>query len=448
MRFLGVSETCDLGALYLGLQREGHDIRVAVSEPLARGTLAGLAPRTADWRAELDWIRAAGDEGVILFEAVSEGFGALQDELRADGFRVVGGSAHGDRLENDRAYAQEVLSELGFPAGHVWEFDRADDAMDFIAANPARYVLKFSGPDFASSDNYVGKLPDGRDVAAVLRARSAQGGTGRFILMAHIDGVEMATGAYFNGERFMAPACLDWEHKRFFAGDLGELTGEMGTVVTFDRSQSFFRRVLEPMAPLLRAAGHVGWVNINTIVNEDGIWPLEFSCRFGYPGFAILSPLQATPWAELLQAIATGAVDDLRTRPGFGVGVVVTTPPLPYTRKEIPDAPVGLPVLIEDGADPDHFHFGEVGLDASGQLVTSGLYGWTLVVTGTGPTVAAAKETAYANVGRALVPNGRWRLDIGDRLIAGDLARVERLGLLDPPPTVNSTLKSRVEFPA
>ena len=81
MRFLGVTETCDLGALYLRLAEDGHEVRISVSEPLARGTLAGLVGRTDDWRAELDWIRAAGDEGIILFEAVSEGFGALKDEL-------------------------------------------------------------------------------------------------------------------------------------------------------------------------------------------------------------------------------------------------------------------------------------------------------------------------------------------------------------------------------
>src|SRR3546814_5863536 len=96
---LGVTETCDLGALYLRLKDEGHEVKVAISEPEAHGTLAGLVERVDDWRAELDWIRAAGRDGVILFESVSEGFGALQDALRADSLQVIGGSAFGDRLE-------------------------------------------------------------------------------------------------------------------------------------------------------------------------------------------------------------------------------------------------------------------------------------------------------------------------------------------------------------
>jgi phosphoribosylamine--glycine ligase len=54
-------------------------------------------------------------------------------------------------------------------------------------------------------------------------------------------------------------------------------------------------------------------------------------------------------------------------------------------------------------------------------------------VTGTGRTVAAARDEAYALADRVLVPDLRFRRDIGEKLIAGDLARIEQLGLLGPP---------------
>jgi phosphoribosylamine--glycine ligase len=212
---------------------------------------------------------------------------------------------------------------------------------------------------------------------------------------------------------------------------MGELTGEMGTVATFDRSGAFFDRTLALIEPLLRAQGHVGYVNLNTIVNEAGIWPLEFTCRFGYPGFAVLEPLQATPWADLLAMMTGSRPPAFEAKPGFSAGIVITTPPFPYSRKQV-DEPVGLPVLIPDRFDEDdrrNLHFGEIGLDG-GRLVTSGLYGWTMVVTGTGASIAEAREAAYARAGAIAVPNARYRLDIGERLIAGDHERVAGLGLL------------------
>jgi len=433
MRFLAVTETCDCGALYLRLAADGHEVKLAVSWEQAQGTLAGMVPRTADWRAELGWIREAGEDGIIIFEAVSEGFGALQDALRRDGYQVIGGSAFGDRLENDRAYAQHLLGELGLEVAATAEFSDAQAAADHIAAHPRRYVLKFSGHGFESHDNYVGQLPDGSDVRAVLAARLRARGEApaRFVLMDHVEGVEMGVGAYYNGEDFLTPACLDWEHKRFFAGDQGELTGEMGTVVTFERSSLFFERTLGRIAPLLRAHNHVGYVNLNTIVNEAGIWPLEFTCRFGCPGFAILDPLQQTGWAELLKMMATRSAPAFRAAPGFSVGIVLTTPPFPYTRLEI-DEPVGLPILLPETFGPEdlsHVHLAEVGM-AGGQLVTSGIYGWPMVVTGTGPTIAAAQRAAYGRARQILIPNVRYRLDIGDRLAREDYSRVDGLALL------------------
>jgi phosphoribosylamine--glycine ligase len=435
MRFLGIGDTCDLGALYLRLIEEGHEVRVSIANPLCHGTLAGLVARTANWRDELDWIRAAGQDGILLFENVAKERGALQDALRRDGFQVIGGSAYGDRLENDRAYAMEILAEAGLSIAPVFEFPNRAAALAFLDRKPSRYVLKFNGPD-AAIYNYVGRLPDGRDVRTYLAHLGApEVDRSSLVLMEFVQGVEIGVGAYFDGEKFLTPACLDWEHKRFFPGDLGELTGEMGTVVTYERSGTFFARTLLRMEELLRVHGHCGYVNLNTIVNEQGIWPLEFTCRFGYPGFAILTPLQKTSWGELLAGMTRKSLGLVSTYSGFSVGVVLTMPPFPYPRPQV-DEPLGLPVLFDGELTADdraNMHYCELGLE-DGTLVTAGIYGWAMVVTGVGDTIATAQQRANRLADRVLIPNLRYRRDIGDRLMAGDFERVESLGLLDCSP--------------
>jgi len=430
MRFLGIGDSCDLGALYLRLLAEGHEVKVHVANPLCHGTLAGLVTRVADWKAELDWIRAAGDDGVILFENVAEQRGQLQDELRRDGFNVIGGSAYGDRLENDRGYAQDVLRQIGLSICPTRTFSSRPAAIQFIRDHPGRYVVKFN----AAYETFVGQLHDGRDVVAFLTGLPSQGDNESFILMNYVEGVEMGVGAYFDGEKFLKPSCLDWEHKRFFPGDLGELTGEMGTIVTYDRTARFHDLTLGRMKELLRHGGYCGYINLNTIVNEAGIWPLEFTCRFGYPGYVILDSLQRMPWSGLFGAMVTRSRETFDTLPGFSAGIVLSTPPFPYGRPEV-NVPVGLPVLFDEDLTPDDYrniHYGEVGLQ-NDQLVTSGAYGWTMVVTGLGVSIAEAQRRANHLASRVHISNVRYRRDIGDRLIAGDFQRVEALGLLDEP---------------
>lgn len=438
MRILGITETCDLGALYCRLIDEGHEVRVTVSEPLARGTMAGLIPRVEGVKDGLEWV---GTDGVVLFESVSTSFGERQDALRRKGYRVVGGSEWGDRLENDRAFAQHLLAELGFPAGHVREFADLGEATAFVAGRPRRYVLKFCGPDFSSGDNFIGEDGEGADVVAFMQSKAgALEQACRFVLMDFIDGIEMGVGAFFNGERFLLPACLDWEHKRFFAGNMGELTGEMGTVATFSGTHTFFEATLLKLEPHLRGRGHVGWVNLNTIVNGDGIWPLELTCRFGYPGFAVLTPLQRTGWGQLLELMLDPASSSFEAHPGFSTGIVITTPPFPYSRKEI-DEPVGLPILVN--ADHRHVHYGEVGISGK-HLVTSGLYGWTMVVTGTGASIEGSRLAAYNNVIGVRVPRGRYRLDIGERLEASQYHQLAALGWVTDPTLHHEPSRSTV----
>ena len=436
MRFLGIGDWNDLGSMYLDLMRAGHEVKVYVGDRDAHGILAGLVERVADWRAELPWVRAAGDEGVILVETAS--FGAEQDRLRAEGYRVIGGSAYGDRLEKDRAFAQEVLRSIGLRTAPVRSFSDYDDAIDFIRAQPGRYVYKYNGSRFPSTHNYVGQLDDGRDLIALLdgyRQRWNGDGAPDFVLMDHLTGIEVGVGAYFDGTRFLEPACLDWEHKRFFPGEMGELTGEMGTLVTYRGWRPLFARTLAPLAPALRAGGYVGYINCNTIVNAEGVWPLELTSRFGYPGYAILSALHAEGWDTIFAKLLSGRGDAIRTHPGYGVGVVLTVPPFPHAHGYA-ELGADLPVLFRRALSPDEqrrLHYAEVAL-ANGKLVTAGLLGYLMVATGRGDDVAAAKAQAYELAAQVVAPNLRYRADIGDRFMAGEGAQLRRLGLLEDAP--------------
>ena len=69
MRVLGLGARMDLRALYLALAREGHEIRVHVSDPVYGGAPDGLVQAVTDWRAELEWVGKGRDaDGIVLFE--------------------------------------------------------------------------------------------------------------------------------------------------------------------------------------------------------------------------------------------------------------------------------------------------------------------------------------------------------------------------------------------
>jgi phosphoribosylamine--glycine ligase len=427
MRVLGIGSHCDLGDLYLRLVASGHEVRVHRADPDSADILGGLVAQARPLEEELPWVTAT--RGLLVFE--STGWGERQDELRRAGHRVVGGSALGDRLELDRAFGQSVLRDAGFAIAPSYEVSGWDEAIAFVERRPARYVLKFSGSGFASTRTYVGVMEDGRDLLASLRTQRrlcSFDETPTMILMEHVTGVEVGVGAYFNGRRFLRPANLDWEHKRFFPGDLGELTGEMGTVVTYRHAERLFDATLGRLEALFREAGHVGYVNLNLIVNDAGVFPLEFTCRFGYPGFAILSALHAEPWSAILGRLVDGDERDLATHDGYAVGIVLTVPPFPY-----PDGygrlSKGAPITFYPLDDDDRasLHYGEVA-EVEGELVTAGQIGYVMVVTGRADSVDEARRLALARARKVVIPNMRYRTDIGERLVREDLGRLARLG--------------------
>lgn len=399
-------------------------MRYFIENSEERDIADGFVPKSEDWENDVDWA------DVIVFDDVL-GQGAKAQALRAAGKAVVGGTEYTDKLEDDRSFGQEELKKAGIPIIPYNEFTSFDDAIAFVQKNPGEYAIKPSGEAQNTKRLlFVGEEDDGKDVIQVLEAykRALSGKVKVFQLQKRAIGVEVAVGAFFNGKEFLSPININFEHKKLLPGNLGPSTGEMGTSMFWSEPNRLFNLTLKKLEEKLRQEGYVGYIDLNCIVNNNGIYPLEFTARFGYPTISIQQEGMITPIGELLYNLAHGVNFKFKTRKGFQVGVRVVVPPYPF------DDPASFATHSKDALvlfkkpSREGIHIEDVKM-VGGQWVVTGSSGVILIVVGTGQTMKQAQAQAYSRIKNILIPNMYYRNDIGDRWVE-DSDKLHNWGLL------------------
>ncbi len=223
-KFLFVSFESLSGDLAWQIKKENNDVKIFIAAEADKDVYDGFLEKVTNWKDHVDWA------DVIIFDDV--GFGKTAQDLRKKGKLVIGGSEYADKLESDRQFGQEEMKKAGMGVLPHWDFTNFDEAITFIKSNPGRYVFKPSGTVSSQSKGilFLGQEDDGKDIIEVLEQNKilwARKIT-KFQLQKMAVGVEVAVGAFFNGEDFITPINVNFEHKRLFPGDIGPYTGEMG----------------------------------------------------------------------------------------------------------------------------------------------------------------------------------------------------------------------------
>jgi phosphoribosylamine--glycine ligase len=409
-RFLFVSESGLIGDIAWQVKKEGHEVLYSIADPEEQDIADGFVDKLRDWRSKVDWA------DVIVFDDTL-GQGRVAQELRAQGKRVIGGSAFTDRLEDDRSFGQEQLRSAGVPILPYKEFTSFDAAIAYVKKNPDRYVIKPSGAaQNVKRRLFVGEEEDGQDVVDLLEAyrNTLADQIPVFQLQKRVTGVEVAVGAFFNGRQFVTPVNVNFEHKRLFPGNIGPSTGEMGTSMFWSEPNRLFNQTLKKMEEVLAREAYAGYIDLNCIVNASGIYPLEFTARFGYPTIMIQQEGMLTPIGEFLHDLAHGEDPKLRVRSGFQIGVRVIVPPYPFDDPGTFDSLSRGAAILFKKRTPEEVHIEDVKL-VEGQWVVAGTSGVILVVVGLGATMRAAQQQAYGRIKNIMIPNMYYRTDIGDR---------------------------------
>ena len=161
----------------------------------------------------------------------------------------------------------------------------------------------------------------------------------------------------------------------------------------------------------LAATKYVGYVDINCIANVRCIYPLEFTCRFGYPTISIQQEGVTNDWGEFMHAIASYQPYNLKTKKGFQIGVVCAIPPFPFEDKAQLEIYKDLSILFKKPV-LDGMHLGDLKMVDNAWRI-AGNSGYALVVTGSGVTVGDARKQAYNRIENVILQNMFYRTDIG-----------------------------------
>lgn len=408
-KFLFVSLESLSGDLAWHLRKEGHEVKAYIKNEADRDVYDGFIEKVDSWENYKDWA------DVIVFDDV--GFGEFADSLRKEGRLVIGGSRYTDRLEEDREFGQGEASKAGMNTLPNFNFADFDSAIKFLKENPGRYVFKPSG--FVHSPEkellFISQEEDGKDLLEVLEhnKRSWSKKITSFQLQKFAAGVEIAVGAFFNGSDFIYPINVNFEHKRLFPGDIGPFTGEMGTLMFWTPPNTVFNNTLLKMKDKLAEANYVGYIDINCIANARGIYPIEFTSRFGYPTISIQIEGIQTPMGEFLFKLASKEKIELKVKRGFQIGVVAAVPPFPFDDKNISNVYKDSTILFKK-SNLEGIHLGDVKL-VDGDWHLAGDSGYALVITGSGSTVDEARKQCYNRIKNVMLQNMFYRTDIGVR---------------------------------
>jgi phosphoribosylamine--glycine ligase len=318
----------------------------------------------------------------------------VADELRHAGIAVFGPGAEAARIEGSKTFAKEVMGAAGVPTAATLSVARPPCVIkaDGLASGKGVFVCRTAA-----------ELDDALHHAAAL--------DDSLVIEELLDGREVSLFALCDGTRAV-PLGAAQDFKRIGDADTGPNTGGMGAyspLPWFEDTDALVEQIHQPVIDELARRGtpFVGCLFAGLMLTADGPRVLEFNARFGDPETQVLMPRLEGDLLEALAAAARGnAAKGLREGGDAAVTVVLAGPDYPARSDYAGAAITGIAEAEAAGAIV--FHGGTAARD--GKLLTNG--GRILSVTGTGPTVAAARLLAYEGVERVSFEGMQFRTDI------------------------------------
>ncbi|HEY5159915.1 MAG TPA: phosphoribosylamine--glycine ligase [Gaiellaceae bacterium] len=320
----------------------------------------------------------------------------VADQLRHAGVAVFGPGREAAMLEGSKSFAKELMLAAGVPTAKE------------LSEPVAPCVIKADG---LAAGKGVFVCPDAVSLARALKEVEAF--PGKPIFEELLVGEELSMLVLAAGEETLALAPAQ-DFKRAFDGDQGPNTGGMGSYspvpgIRPEEVEAILEQVHRPVLAELNGRGHpfIGILYAGLMRTDAGIKVLEFNVRFGDPETQAILPRLEGDLLEALSTVAGGTLEDVELGVSEQACVTVVLAAGDYPAGSDKGSPItGIADAEATGAVV--FQAGTAMRDET--LVTNG--GRVLNVSALGPTIAAARERAYAACEKISWQGMRYRSDI------------------------------------
>jgi phosphoribosylamine-glycine ligase len=221
-----------------------------------------------------------------------------------------------------------------------------------------------------------------------------------------------------NGKSYWCGNC-NFEHKKMRGYGQGGNVGEAGTLLTFVNESKLFDELIKPFEKYLKNTKFCGQFDVNTKINEEGIWLMEFTNRIGVPAIYGYNETLRIRWSEFFERCAKGTLQDGFAETGrFIVIVKIDVEPIPDLKEESQYyIPTNIPIFFDFdpiGAEAGFFE-GDLKKE-NNQYYLVGKQGHIGCVVGSGKTVQEAQDMAYRTAEKIYLPvEVVYNPEIGDK---------------------------------
>ena len=345
----------------------------------------------------------------------------LGDTLRGAAISVFGPNQAAARLEGSKGFTKDLCARAGIPtAGYVRTGSEAE-ALAALGRFGLPVVIKADGLAAGKGVVIAQTAQEARDAIADMFAGSFGEAGAEVVIEEFMTGEEASFFALTDGATIVAFGSAQ-DHKRVGEGDTGPNTGGMGAysparVLTPALEREVITRIIAPTVKAMADEGmaYSGVLFAGLMLTAEGPKLIEYNCRFGDPECQVLMLRLESDLVELLSAVADNRLSAIAP-PDFSPEPALT---VVMAARGYPGTPVKGGMIADIALAEAHgakvFHAGTLR-DDQGVLRANG--GRVLNVSARGPSVRAARDTAYRAVDAIDFADGFCRRDIGWREIA------------------------------